>query len=61
MEMVRDRYPDIISGDRYYLGSIRNDHLLSLDEPDVKKLIVNLISYAIIRDEYRQIVKAERK
>ena len=35
------------------------DHLLRLDEPDVKNLIVNLISYAIIRDEYRQLVKAE--
>ena len=43
------------------LGSFKNDHLLRLDEPDVKDLIVNLISYSIIRDEYRQIVKADRK
>lgn len=61
MELVRERYPNIISSDRYYLGSFKNDHLLSLNEPDVMNLIVNLISYAIIRDEYRQIVKAERK
>ena len=57
MERVQELYPGIISGDRYYLGSFKNDHLLRLDEPDVMNLIVNLISYAIIRDEYRQIVK----
>lgn len=57
MDLVRERYPQIIQGDRYYLGSITSDHLLSLDEPDVISLIVNLISYSIIRDEYRQIVK----
>ena len=57
MDLVRERYPQIIYGDRYYLGSITSDHLLRLDEPDVITLIVNLISYSIIRDEYRQIVK----
>ena len=61
MELVRERYSNIISGDQYYLGSFKNDHLLSLDEPDVMNLIVNLISYAIIRDDYRKIVKAERE
>lgn len=60
MEQARSRYPKIIAGDRYYLGSITNDHLLRLDEPDMIDLIVNLISYSIIRDEYRQVVKAGR-
>jgi len=57
MEMVRNRYPKIIHGNKYYLGSIKNDHLLRLDEPDVIDLIVNLISYSIVRDEFRQVVK----
>ena len=57
MGMVRNRFPKIIHGSRYYLGSIKNDHLLRLDEQDVIDLIVNLISYSIVRDEYREVVK----
>ena len=54
MSMVKRRYPKIIDGNRYCLGSIKNDHLLRLDEPDVIELVVNLISYSIVRDEYRK-------
>ena len=48
--LVEKRYPKIIYGARYYLGKIRNNHLLRLDEPDVVDLLVNLISYSIVRD-----------
>ena len=57
-ELVSRRYPKIVKDGKYYLGSIIADHLLRLDEPDVVDLIVNLISYAIVRDEFREIVKA---
>jgi len=57
-DLVSKRYPKILKGECYYLGSFTADHLLQLDEPDVTDLIVNLISYAIVRDEYREIVKA---
>ena len=60
MEMVREQYPKIIKRDQYYLGKITSDHLLGLDEPDVIDLMVNLISYSIVRDKYREIVKAVR-
>lgn len=60
-ELVEKRYPKIVMGDKYYLGSITADHLLRLDEPDVIDLIVNLISYSIVRDEYREIVKNKDK
>ena len=39
---------------------ITSDHLLRLDEPDVINLVENLISYSIVRDEYREKVKAEK-
>ena len=55
--MVAKRHPKILEGEKYYLGSITADHLLRLDEPDVIDLIVNLISYAIVRDEFREMVK----
>lgn len=61
-DLVAKRYPKILTdNDKYYLGSITADHLLRLDEPDVIDLIVNLISYAIVRDEYREIVKARKR
>ena len=41
--------------------SLINDHLWNLDEPDVMKLIENMIAYALIRDEYRAIRKKEFK
>lgn len=57
---VADRYPQIISGNKFYLGSLTNDHLFGLNDPDVISLIVNLISYAMIRDEYREFVKKNK-
>ena len=57
---VEDRYPRIISGNRFFLGSIVHDRLWRLDDPDVIGLIENLISYSIVRDEYREYVKAKR-
>ncbi len=57
---VSDYYPKIISGDKYYLGQVHNDHLLRLNEPEVIELIVNLISYSIVRDIYRVHVKSKK-
>jgi hypothetical protein len=57
-ELVAKRYPKILQNDKYYLGGFTSDRPLYLDNPDVIDLIVNLISYAIVRDEYREIVKA---
>lgn len=57
---VEDRYPQIISGKKFYLGSLHNDRLLRLDDDEVIKGIVNLISYAIVRDEYREFVKKSK-
>lgn len=59
-DLVAKRYPKILTDDKYYLGKVTADHLLRLDEPDVIDLIVNLISYSIVRDEYREDVKARK-
>ena len=58
-QFVNDRYPQIISGKQFYLGRLVNDRLWRLDDPEVIKLIVNLISYSMIRDEYREYVKGK--
>lgn len=61
MELVSKRYPQIIHQDGYYLGKFTADHLLRLDEPDMIELVVNLISYSIVRDEYRQALKSAKR
>ena len=57
---VDNRCPNLISGKKFFMGSLVNDRLWTLDDPEVIKLIVNLISYAMIRDEYRAFVKNNR-
>ena len=54
---VEERYPKIIDGKRFNLGTLVNDHLWNIDQPDVIEVIANCISYALIRDEYREFVK----
>ena len=58
---VAEKYPDIIHGERFLLGTLVNDRLWHLDDPKVVKLVENLISYALIRDEYRNFVKEKKK
>ena len=42
------------------MGSLVNDRQWNIDEPDVIKLLERLITYALIRDEYRDFVKTNR-
>lgn len=58
---VEERYPRIIDGKRFNMGVLKNDHMWNIDQPDVIEVIVNCISYALIRDEYREYVKRCRK
>ena len=58
---VNERYPKIIDGKRFNLGTLKNNHLWNIDQKDVMEVIVNCISYALIRDEYRDAVKNEKR
>lgn len=60
-ELCMKVYPDIVDGKKFNLGTLICDHLWNLDEPDVMQLIENLISYALLRDEYRSKVIAAKK
>lgn len=42
------------------MGSLVNDRDWNIDDSEVVKLIENLISYALIRDEYRAEVKKRK-
>jgi hypothetical protein len=58
-EFVRAKMPQLISDKRFFFGRLVNDRDWNLDDPEVIKLISNLISYALIRDEYRSHVKSK--
>lgn len=55
--LVAEKYPQLICGKKFYLGSLTNDRDWDLDDPEVAQFIENLISYALIRDEYRAQIK----
>lgn len=59
-ELIYKRRPQLISGKKFFLGNLVDDRLWSLDDEEVIKLVENLISYALIRDEYRAIVKTRK-
>lgn len=59
-EFVRSRRPQLIYGNKFCLGSLVNDRDWNIDDSEVVKLIENLISYALIRDEYRTEVKKRK-
>ena len=51
--------PDLIRGNKFYLGSLPIDRLWTLQDEDVIGLIKNLICYALIRDSYRKYKKSQ--
>ena len=59
-ELVSKRYPKIIKNDRFYFGTLTHNKLWHLDDKNVIDFIENIISYALIRDEYREIVKRRK-
>lgn len=54
-KVVSERYPEILDEKKFNLGKLKNDRLWRLDDKEVIKVITNMISYAIVRDEYRTI------
>lgn len=55
---VAEKRPQLIYGKKFLLGRLTNDRDWDLDDPEVVNLIENLISYALIRDEYRKEIKS---
>lgn len=51
--------PKLLQGDKLYLGKFTNDKLCGFGDTDIEDLTENLISYALIRDIYRNEVKKQ--
>ena len=56
-ELVAEKYPQIISGKKFFLGALTHDRFWTLDDKQVVRFVENLISYALIRDDYRELKK----
>lgn len=56
---VKRHCPQLIDENKFYLGSLKNNRLWRLDDPEVVNLISNLIAYSLIRDEYRKYRKSK--
>lgn len=54
-------YPHILVDNKIVLGTLINDRLFYLDDAAVVNLMENLISYALIRDEYREYLIQKRQ
>ncbi len=59
--LLSARYPQIMINDKIYLGSLTDNRLFDINDEEIVNFIENLISYALIRDEYREIVKKRNK
>lgn len=59
-ELVQAKYPLIVDKNRFFLGKLEYDRLWYMNDQEIITLIENLISYALLRDEYRNNYKAAR-
>ena len=61
-DLLNDKYSFILDeNNRICLGELNNNRLFDINDKEVADIIENLISYALVRDEYREIVKARYK
>ena len=60
-EYIAKAYPTILKNGEIDLGTLHNEKLLYMDDCEVIAFVENLLSYALLRDEYREIVKHRQK
>ena len=56
---IVSKLPHLYQNERIVLGAVDADKLMMLDAPDVTELVINLIDYALLRDEYREDIKSQ--
>ena len=60
LELVAEELPHIVKDGKLHLGAVPVDQLLSLDNPQVTDLLINMMDYALLRDEYRTAAKNKK-
>ena len=60
-ERIHASAPDLIRNDQIFLGALPKDELLYLDMDGFMHLLMNLIRYCKIRDDYKKYLSEKRK
>ena len=59
-QLLEEEYPCIMKNGRVFLGALHQDKLFYLDTPQITVFVEHLLSYALIRDEYREQIKKKQ-
>ena len=59
-KLLQKLAPELLVDNKIYIGSLHNDKLLYLDQPEMIKFVERILTYALIRDEYRDIKLKEQ-
>ena len=57
LELMNSRAPYLLQKGQIYLGTLTCDRLWYIDDPEVLNLMIHLMTYSLIRDEYREMRK----
>lgn len=60
-EFLTKKAPFLLKNGKIDLGTINNNRLLCMNDAEIVKFIENILSYALIRDEYRDLVDAKKR
>lgn len=60
-ELVAEKYPNMVSGDRIILGKLDYSDYLFMDTPCMVNFVINLIQYSLLRDKYKDLVSNKNK
>ena len=56
-EFLKEKTPFLLNNGKIDLGTLHNDKLIYMNDPEMVSFIENLLTYALVRDEYRDIVE----
>ena len=59
-EYLRDKAPFLIKNDKIDLGTLHNDRLICMNDPEMVSFIENVLTYGLVRDEYRDLVEKRK-
>ena len=60
-EYLRETAPFLLKNGKIDLGTLHNDRLLCMNDAEMVDFIENIITYGLVRDEYRDLVEAKKR
>lgn len=54
VDFIKNNAPELLVNDKIYIGALQNNKLLYLDQPEMINFIERILTYALLRDEFRE-------